>query len=1045
MAAYSISTIHPLPSLSASASASTQALTARASPIYVFLSIAQSKTRHSSSTDTQTHNHTRSSIQSKQPSDSQTRHSEAAWMFNPDTWDLTGERELCDAASDTSAEPSHQAAPRAPMSLGSMDDAYNDADEQNESLSGDEDTNYKSVQEESHTAAIHDPAPSAITHATPSTTDLAPDDTPKPVLLKISFKQSDAKHNNDISNNKLEDDATYAARSWETTNFTIPFLLALRTCFSEKFTDVPDLGPQDIEEGVVAEPPSADVQIFMCRLLTLAANRSKTVDYPQYNRPLAEVVDRLAPTRGDPAWHGQNPMPQGKKFVELEWQDRLRLLHCLGEWALQESKYCRDLIETHYARKNRPNPLAFTAVGTDDWKHSYFLFKGVDTPFRLFIQTDPARTPCRWYAIASSMEELRILVDDLRATACFTQRGKQLLQQLDGVVVPECERSCAVRAKLLHNKERALRERYRKQAVAQRLQAQHGDREAMSRTRGKPRVDYNSMLEGGGGRQDEEEEEELEDGGDEPQRSFSGRLLKRKREELPMEIAGTPSKQSTERSFGPGEVVDGGYLGGYDFDVRSPEQIAAEEAARERLKLKMPFKRWSEILTKQQQKRKKKQEERERLGLLKPKATRAKSSPRTSLVPAEPAAPPIPEGPPSQHVLVIGSTGVDLSHAALSATVLQTAAQHCQNATGLDIWLHLPPAIVANPRGFFGRLQGMLAQLYLAAGQALAMHAVDSQTCPVTVIIAGWAGYDLATEHIEWLYACCREEDRGHMARFATKSRHKLQYVQLLMDPAQASLSMPQTPGHNSQMSAKATPGGSYMGPLPPQMSSFAGVAVHGTFDHLHQGHKILLTCAAILSTQTVYLGLLDDAPAQQRAAPHGQLVQPLAERIHHVAHFLSRIRRRVSVQVSSLPEQDLLGPVASELAVQALVVSKETEALCGTVAGWRIAHSLPLLSNYVTDVVGEAEICVQAGAAAEQVDWVSVKEKKVSSSKIRERWAQQGRTLQEAAKHEDASQGGHGAGGVVVQQPSLAMKAETSAFVPSFQRISQDVLMNDA
>jgi phosphopantetheine adenylyltransferase len=341
----------------------------------------------------------------------------------------------------------------------------------------------------------------------------------------------------------------------------------------------------------------------------------------------------------------------------------------------------------------------------------------------------------------------------------------------------------------------------------------------------------------------------------------------------------------------------------------------------------------------------------------------------------------------------------------------------------------------------------MLAQLYLAASQALQRCQIDLGKCPVTVIIAGWAGYDLAREHIDWLYACCREEDRGLMARFATHSRHRIQYVQLLGATNGANGVQPPSPN--------TTPGGSYMGPLPPQMSSFAGVAAQGTFDHLHAGHKVLLTCAAILSTQTIYLGVLDDPAAHRLADPHAKYVQPLAERVHRVASFLARVRRRVALHVTPLAQQDSLGPIGTEVAVQALVVSKETEAMCGTVAAWRISHHLQLLSNYVVDVLGEMAVCVHAGDAADKIDWDKVQREKLASRKVRERLALEvsptSSTMQgPAAKpstEATSSQTSLPPPFQPIVQPQASSQpqvVQATGFVPSFQRIEQDTMTKD-
>ena len=46
----------------------------------------------------------------------------------------------------------------------------------------------------------------------------------------------------------------------------------------------------------------------------------------------------------------------------------------------------------------------------------------------------------------------------------------------------------------------------------------------------------------------------------------------------------------------------------------------------------------------------------------------------------------------------------------------------------------------------------------------------------------------------------------------------------------------------------------------------FEHVAVGGTFDRLHAGHRILLAATALVSTRHVYIGITSEALASSRA-----------------------------------------------------------------------------------------------------------------------------------------------------------------------------------
>ena len=53
--------------------------------------------------------------------------------------------------------------------------------------------------------------------------------------------------------------------------------------FRHRFADafpktVPNLGPQDVEYGVVESPPSEPIEQYLCALLGLVLNRQKPVE-----------------------------------------------------------------------------------------------------------------------------------------------------------------------------------------------------------------------------------------------------------------------------------------------------------------------------------------------------------------------------------------------------------------------------------------------------------------------------------------------------------------------------------------------------------------------------------------------------------------------------------------------------------------------------------------------------------------------------------------------------------------------------------------------
>ncbi|GJJ12568.1 hypothetical protein Clacol_006811 [Clathrus columnatus] len=86
--------------------------------------------------------------------------------------------------------------------------------------------------------------------------------------------------------------------------------------------------------------------------------------------------------------------------------------------------------------------------------------------------------------------------------------------------------------------------------------------------------------------------------------------------------------------------------------------------------------------------------------------------------------------------------------------------------------------------------------------------------------------------------------------------------------------------------------------------STLPVVALGGTFDHLHSGHKILLSMAAWIAEKK-------------------DLIESLDERMNAVLNFLTLFKP--GVEYNLVPIVDVYGPTATDPDIQALVVSKET------------------------------------------------------------------------------------------------------------------------
>lgn len=124
-------------------------------------------------------------------------------------------------------------------------------------------------------------------------------------------------------------------------------------------------------------------------------------------------------------------------------------------------------------------------------------------------------------------------------------------------------------------------------------------------------------------------------------------------------------------------------------------------------------------------------------------------------------------------------------------------------------------------------------------------------------------------------------------------------------------------------------------------------VAVGGTFDEFHRGHRILLRKAFEVSEE-VLIGLSSDELAEKLNKPHK--TASYQERLEDLKDFLSEESFEERARIIQL--NDIYGVTLSEGCLEGLVVSRETESTALKINSKREEKGLPPLEIVVIDMV---------------------------------------------------------------------------------------------
>ncbi|XP_043856614.1 bifunctional coenzyme A synthase isoform X2 [Dromiciops gliroides] len=104
-------------------------------------------------------------------------------------------------------------------------------------------------------------------------------------------------------------------------------------------------------------------------------------------------------------------------------------------------------------------------------------------------------------------------------------------------------------------------------------------------------------------------------------------------------------------------------------------------------------------------------------------------------------------------------------------------------------------------------------------------------------------------------------------------------------------------------------------------LQGYNHVAVGGTFDHLHNAHKLLLTVACLLAQKRLMVGVADKDLLENKVLR--ELLQPYTDRVKHLSEFL--VDMKPSLVFDIVPLLDSYGPAGTDPSLECLVVSEET------------------------------------------------------------------------------------------------------------------------
>ncbi|KAK1936726.1 Phosphopantetheine adenylyltransferase 1 [Phytophthora citrophthora] len=143
-------------------------------------------------------------------------------------------------------------------------------------------------------------------------------------------------------------------------------------------------------------------------------------------------------------------------------------------------------------------------------------------------------------------------------------------------------------------------------------------------------------------------------------------------------------------------------------------------------------------------------------------------------------------------------------------------------------------------------------------------------------------------------------------------------------------------------------------------------VILGGTFDHLHNGHKKLLSLAVSICKSRMIVGVTADSMLRKKS--HAELLESLEKRKSAVRAYIAFLNPHISADIVTI--EDPFGPAIVVPEAAAMVVSTETLPGAAKINEVRVGRGLPKLHIFAcrrTDSSTLSSSCIREKIAASQ------------------------------------------------------------------------------